>query len=172
MNRVDIERLRAIAAALPIPAPWNLDGFLHSLSKQRGRPIQLRPLEGPSATAHTPTGLWVPGPEADHIFYETQTSKPHQDHIVCHELSHMILRHQRDPQQPGHYLNNKVFAELDPALVASARARTSYGFIEEREAETLATIILGEEQMVSPHHHTDADASAAQRWDPLLGFGS
>ncbi len=171
MNRANIERLRAIAATLPIPAPWDLDGFLQALSEQRGRKIQLRPLEG-SSTTHTPTGLWIPGPEADHIFYETQTSKPHQDHIVCHELSHMILRHQPDPQQPGHYLAKKVFAELDPALVASARARTSYGLIEEQEAETLATMIHGEEQADSAQPHTDPDASAAQRWDPLLGFDS
>lgn len=71
MNRAELERLQAIVDALAVPVPWSLSTFVAALSAQRGRPIQLHPLEGPT-TADTPTGLWVPSREADYIFTRQQ----------------------------------------------------------------------------------------------------
>lgn len=167
MDGTDLERIEAVAAALPVPVPWSLDTFVDALSDQRRRAIHLRPLEGPGGV-DMPTGLWVPTPEVDHVFFETSTSVPHQEHIICHELAHMILRHEPDPTQPGHYLR-RVFEQIDPGLIEAARARTSYRLVEEQEAETLATLILGgaTRQLHTP---PNAEPGSGHEWDALLGF--
>lgn len=170
MNRAELERLQAIVDALAVPVPWSLSTFVAALSAQRGRPIQLHPLEGPT-TADTPTGLWVPSREADHIFYETATSLPHQEHIVCHELGHMVLRHQPDPERPGRYLHSRLFHQVAPELVEIARARTSYRDAKEQEAETFATLILrGATSRVRTG--TAPPSPAALQWSSVLGFDS
>lgn len=169
MNRSQHERLAGIVATLPVPAPWDLQVFLQALGEQRDRPILLHPIAG-SRTTDTPTGLWLPTFEADHIFYEHQTSKPHQDHIVCHEVGHMVLRHQPDPANPGHYLRRKVFQHLDTELVDLVRARTSYQLVEEQEAETVATLILDKNK--NSRSAANLCGTPAAAWDSLLGFDS
>ncbi|MBA4864052.1 hypothetical protein H1V43_22375 [Streptomyces sp. PSKA54] len=71
----------------------------------------------------------------DHIFVEDATSPLHRDHIVLHEISHMLLGH--TPRQTL----TPAFRHLDAELVRGVLGRTSYETEEERSAETLAGLI-------------------------------
>jgi len=169
VNRSDLQRLKAIVAQLPLPKPWNLGTFLEALGHQRNRPIDVRPLELDGATAaDMPSGLWISTATADYIFYEPRTSPPHREHCICHEVGHMVLRHQADLNRPGQYLH-RVFEHIDPALLHAARARTSYRFIEEQEAEMFATLILdgAGDQRRTPK---SVKSSTAQEWHSALGL--
>lgn len=88
-----IERLRRDVAplvdAFTLPSPWNLASFVRSVGQERGRPILLLPTD----TAGSMCGLWVATDHADYIAYEQSTSGFHRDHIVLHELGHIILGH-------------------------------------------------------------------------------
>jgi len=173
VNRSDLqrlkERLKAIVAELPLPNPWNLETFLEALGHQRNRPIIVRPIEldGPTP-ADMPSGLWIPRQTEDYIFYEPRTSRPHRQHCICHEVGHMVLRHKSDPNRPGQYLH-RVFENIDPALLDAARARTSYRFIEEQEAEMVATLIL---DGAGDHRRTprSVKSSTARQWHSALGL--
>jgi Zn-dependent peptidase ImmA (M78 family) len=60
------------------------------LSERRGRPIVLVPLQ---MRAFDPCGVWFASVDTDFICYEANTSKHHQEHIIAHELGHMICCH-------------------------------------------------------------------------------
>lgn len=163
----ELSLLQEIADALPIPRPWSLDEFIANLSARRDRPIHVHPMVSSTAATDLPTGLWVPSPDADWIFAEQNTSAPHREHIVCHELAHMILRHEPDPEHPGEYLG-RVFDGLDPDLVAEALARTSYQLPQEQDAEVLATLIIGGPAAGPPT--TPEQQPEVRQWDAVLGF--
>src|SRR5687768_12297856 len=42
----------------------------------------------------TEFGYWLKGPVHDYIFYDCATAKVHQDHIIMHELGHILLGHE------------------------------------------------------------------------------
>ncbi|MBA5224538.1 MULTISPECIES: hypothetical protein [Streptomyces] len=82
--------------------------------------------------------MWLATDKADHILHEEATSPLHRDHIVLHEVSHMLLGH-------SSLLNGGVvgalFTEVDPTAVTAMLGRTSYGTGDERDAEVLAGLI-------------------------------
>jgi hypothetical protein len=126
-------RLRALDGL-----PWHVDAYALArwLAERRGRPIILRPLAGSG-----PCGVWVPLPTADHVFYEQHTSPLHQEHIILHELSHLILGH-----RPG-ALSDMAAAQLllphlTPELVRAVLQRSAYADDQEQEAEVFASLLL------------------------------
>ncbi|WP_372410178.1 toxin [Streptomyces luteireticuli] len=91
--------------------------------------------------AKSPCGIWLATNEADFIVVEANTSRLHRDHIIAHELAHMLCGHRDstglDPTGFGYLLPN-----LDPQRVREILGRTSYSSTEEQEAETVASLIL------------------------------
>jgi hypothetical protein len=125
-------------------ATLNLSGYSSvfdlgaDLSYLRGRPLRFVAM---SMEAPQPCGLWVATHAQDFIIYETCTSRPHQHHIIAHELAHMICCHRRVRalDDNGAQL---LFPDLDPRLVHDMLQRSSYSEPEEQEAEMLASLIL------------------------------
>lgn len=138
-ERLDDVRRRCEEAlhALDLPRPFTLEALCGSLEADRGRPLRLLPLPIDSAS---PCGLWVSTNEADYVFHQTVTSGLHQEHIVLHELAHMILGHDV-AHEAAEDLRTELVPKLDPNVVASVLARTSYSSAQEQEAETLADLI-------------------------------
>jgi hypothetical protein len=99
----------------------------------------------------TPCGLWLSTPKADYVFHQVATSPLHQEHIILHELSHMIFDHAA-VREPAEGPRTRLLPALDPDMVATILARTSYTSEQEQEAETLADLIGGRAQRrrVSP----------------------
>jgi len=121
-------RLRGVR----IPQPFDLDVFCREVEAQRGRPLLRRAV--PGLGSYAPCGLWIGTPTADHVFYDAGTSPLHAEHIVLHELAHILS---------GHGLDAALFPDLDPELVARTLGRAAYTTVQEREAEMMASLIRG-----------------------------
>jgi hypothetical protein len=125
-------RLRGIR----VPRPFDLDAFCAEVAASRGRPLVRRPVPGLSAEA--PCGMWIATDKADHVFYDPGTSPLHAEHIVLHELAHILCGHTGADGALA-----KLFPDLDPATVTRVLGRVSYTCEQEREAEMVASLIRG-----------------------------
>nr|WP_296064373.1 hypothetical protein [uncultured Actinoplanes sp.] len=129
-------RCEARLRGLRIPSPFDLDAFCDEVAARRGRPLVRQAVPGLSAEA--PCGLWVGTGRADHVFYDPGTSPLHAEHIVLHELAHILSGHSgRDAGLA------RLFPDLDPATVRRVLGRVSYTTAQEREAEMMASLIRG-----------------------------
>jgi len=124
---------------LDIPSPFQVRELCGRLAARRGRALTLRPLD---LRADGPCGLLVATTTADYIFYEARTSAPHQEHIILHEVGHLLCEHHTAPVL-GDAATELLLPNLDPAMVRAVLGRTHYSAVEEQEAELIATIILG-----------------------------
>ncbi len=131
------QRCKRTLRSLDIRPPLRVPVLCDRLGARRGRPIRLVPYPLP---VPGPTGLWLASPTADYLLYQQHTSIAHQDHIVLHEVGHMIAEH--DSVE----LDEATWSLLDPnalrIAIGHALHRTCYDTEREREAETVATIIL------------------------------
>jgi hypothetical protein len=122
---------------LRIPEPFDLDAFCRQIESRRGRRLLRRPVPGLSSGA--PCGIWVGTAEADHVFYDPGTSPLHAEHIVLHELAHILSGHRLvEDDAPA-----RLFPDLDPATVTRMLGRVAYTTAQEREAEMMASLIRG-----------------------------
>ena len=72
---------------------WHNFSFLHfvkAVEEFRGRAIRLWPIPIPAPLQF---GLWLAGRETDYIFFESNTAGVHQNHIISHEIGHILLGH-------------------------------------------------------------------------------
>lgn len=125
---------------MTLPEPFDLGELCEMVSAHRGRPVHVRGLPGPAARAR-PHGLWIAAADDDWIFVEPVTSPLHWQHIVLHELAHMICCHPA-AELPEIAMMTRLFPDLSPGTVRAVLGRTSYQSDCEREAETLASLIL------------------------------
>jgi hypothetical protein len=127
------ERCRALVDTLDIPEPFDLGEFCHRLERRRGRPILMVAI---TAVHGTPCGMWVSTARADYIFHERSTSPLHRQHIIMHEIGHMLFDH-----RPGTGPSELLLPDLDPELVDRMLGRTAYDCEQELEAETFADLM-------------------------------
>lgn len=143
-------RCEAIASQLPLTRPFDAPELCRRVARRRGRPIHLMPVTGLSE-AH---GLWLATDSTDLIFYEGGTAPPHQDHIILHELGHLLCEHYRaDVPRLDHI--RPLLPNLDTKLIRTMLARTSYQAAEEQEAELLASVIRQRAETLAPGNDTD-----------------
>lgn len=130
-------RCRRLLNDLGIQPPLDVAELCRRVGEQRGRPVRLvaHPIPVPG-----PYGVWIATASADYIVYQRETSKAHQNHIILHELGHLMAGHTGDEQDDAVLAG--LYSDLDPEAVRRALRRTSYDSAHEREAETVATIIL------------------------------
>ncbi|OSP41394.1 hypothetical protein B7767_21070 [Streptomyces sp. 13-12-16] len=121
--------------ALGIQPPLRIDELCRRLGEHRGRPIRLLPYSLPIPG---PFGMWLATESTDYILYQRETSRIHQDHIILHEVGHILANHHSHQEE----LAQPVLPGLSPDVVKRALRRTSYDEEHEREAELVATIIL------------------------------
>ncbi|MFD7555849.1 hypothetical protein ACFV9E_15100 [Streptomyces sp. NPDC059835] len=131
------KRCRSILRELGVTAPLRVPELCRLLGEHRGRPIRLIPYSLP---VPGPYGLWIAGAQADFIFYQKETSQAHQDHIVLHEVGHILAGHGSDESEDAVW--QEVLPDLSIEVINRALRRTSYAEEREREAELVATIIL------------------------------
>lgn len=144
-----MKRIDKLVTQLPIPRPWDRTTFVENVAALRGRPITListADLELP-VTPDSACGIWLMRDSEDVIIYEAATSEYHIDQIVCHELGHMLLDHDRaagtsEGARAPDPLLRSAFPDLDPATVRAVLGRSDYGDRLEREAETFATLVM------------------------------
>jgi hypothetical protein len=155
-----------VVRRLHLPDPFSVAALCDSISAQRGRALYLHPLEKPEGVLDMPCGMWVATDVADHVFFEEQTSTFHQEHIILHELAHMIC---------GHTIG-MLGDDFDPAAVGeqngdefarTALLRASYNTEQEQEAELVATLILERGKQLTGGGLSESE----RRLGKALGFG-
>lgn len=122
---------------VPLPNPWDANEFLNQLERRRGREIDLCAVPWTSGDS---TGAWKRNADHDLIAYAANTTSIHQDHIILHEVGHMVFDHRGQC-----VLSERQARRLAPHLRPAAFAHllnTASHRIEEAEAETFATMIL------------------------------
>jgi hypothetical protein len=129
-------RCQEIVDGLDIPDPFSIRELVRQLGQRRGRPIHLVPLSLP---AGEPCGVWVSTRDFDVIFYEVDTSPLHQEHIIAHELGHLLCEHGAPTIDVD--VSRQLLPDLDPQLVQRILNRTTYSAVEERQAEVVASLI-------------------------------
>jgi Zn-dependent peptidase ImmA (M78 family) len=120
-----------------LPNPWDANEFLNQLERHRGREIDLCAVPWSFGDG---TGAWKRAADYDLIAYAANTTSIHQDHIILHEVGHMVFDHRGRcvlSQQQAH----RLAPHLQPAAFAHLLNGTSHRS-EEAEAETFATMIL------------------------------
>ncbi|HEY0719373.1 MAG TPA: hypothetical protein VGD68_17300 [Streptosporangiaceae bacterium] len=137
-------RCRARLRQLALPDPFDLTELCRSVSASRGRPLHVRGIPGP-ATRARPCGIWIATAGEDWIFVDQQTSPLHRQHIVLHELAHILCGHTA-AELPENEMLRRLFPDLSPAMVTTVLSRTSYQSESEQEAELLASLILARAQ--------------------------
>ncbi len=137
-----LRRMRAACEALldglRVPEGGDIRQLCEHLGARRGRPIRLLPIELQCPHLY---GLWLATDVADLIVYEAHTSKPHQEHIIAHELSHMICGHHSGGTM-GDGTAGQLFPDINPDVVRGMLRRSGYSDHDEQEAETMASLIL------------------------------
>ncbi|HEV2953904.1 MAG TPA: hypothetical protein VG015_07420 [Candidatus Dormibacteraeota bacterium] len=125
-------------AVLPISDPLNIETFAASIAQRRGRPLEILPMEGVGGGT---LGAWIAidNPPRDLIVYEAATSALHQEHIILHELCHLVCDH--GPRAVGSDVPRLLFPDLQSDLVRGVLNRQAYSTVDELEAELLATLI-------------------------------
>ncbi len=132
-------RCRLTAGSLPLPDPFDVQQFVQLLATARGRPITVLPVP---SRPHGPCGLLAVTDEVDYILYTTDTSPMHQQHILLHEIAHLLCEHHKTPAgAEGGSPEGDLFSRLPADLVRRVLGRSAYSQPQEQEAELLASLI-------------------------------
>lgn len=131
-------RVKQLINELELPPGFDIEELCRRLGERRGRPIHLLALSMPP---DSPCGMWVSTPAFDAIFYAADTSRTHQELIISHEIGHILCGHVSAPVL-SEETARLLLPDLDPALVQRTLGRTNYTGQQEREAETMGTLLL------------------------------
>lgn len=154
-------RCQARLDELDLPRPFDVRTLCADLGRRRGRLVELVEMTLPPGA---PSGLWLSTGERDYIVYEHATSPLHREHIILHELSHMLCGH-TSPSALGEERVSRLFPRLDPGMIRRVLGRAGYSSEEEQEAEMLASMILrrAERYRRAPRVADPADADNLRR---------
>jgi len=145
---------------LPVPDPFDLDEFCRRLVEQRGRPLTLH--EMPALGPDSPSGVWVATDRADHVFVDEGARPLHREHIVLHEIGHLVADHESAPVL-GPEDTALLMPDLDREMVARVLGRSRYSQEEERDAELMATLIAQRAgRSIAPHEDAEVEALRAR----------
>lgn len=140
-RRSQLKRLRKDGARriaeLDLPEGADVAELCRYLGEIRNRPITLVPMQMP---ASQPCGMWVAARDEDLIFYDANTTSAHQEHIILHELGHIICCH-RGAGWLDEASARLLFPNLDPDLVRDMLLRATYDDVQEQEAEVIAYLL-------------------------------
>jgi hypothetical protein len=130
-------RCRRLLRDLGVQPPTDVAELCRRLGAHRGRELRLMPY--PLAVPG-PFGVWFETDDVDVIAYQSETSRAHQDHIVLHEVGHVVAGHGGDSPVDG---DEQVLPDVPTSGRLRRLRRTCYDATNEREAELIASI-LGE----------------------------
>jgi hypothetical protein len=145
-----------ILNTLEISEPFDIQQLCARLGDRRGRRIYLTALD---ITADMPCGMFVSTSRFDAIFYRADTSRPHQEHIIGHEIGHLLCQHTTAPVTDSEAIR-LLLPDLDPALVQRMLSRSGYDATEEREAEIIASLISRKASRAAATHQPNPPRAA------------
>ncbi|MFJ4912917.1 hypothetical protein [Streptomyces sp. NPDC088726] len=132
-------------AEIDLSVPFSIEGLRRALSDIRGQPLYLHPFPFQAALPKT-CGIWLGTSVDDHIFFEQHTSRLHQEHIVLHEIGHMLFDHHTLGAESEVAL--ALLSDLSPHLIKRFLTRANYDTWQEQEAEMFASIVRTEVERI------------------------
>ena len=123
-----------------VPPSGLVEDLVETVSVSASRQVTLIPYD---LGRGEPTGLWIATAAADYIVYPVSASPAERTAIICHELSHILLRH--EPEGEAARLSELaavVAPDIDPSIAQRMLARHGYRQDVEVEAEILATRLV------------------------------
>ncbi|MFE2926676.1 hypothetical protein [Streptomyces goshikiensis] len=159
-----IGRMRTMRDCRKYVRSLRLDPYssAHELCDQigsaRGRPIRMIEARLP---VPGPMGVWVCRTDDDVVIVQDLAVGVHRDHIVLHELAHILCEHEGERYRP----DEPALSALDgvPEGGAVVRFRSVHDSAAEREAELLAAAFA--------ECAIDDQAEARVAWDVQRYFG-
>ena len=152
---------RRLLRELEVPAPVDPTTLCARLGQARGRGIELVGRALPPGAAW---GVLVIYPHKDQILYQTETTVPHQHHIIFHELIYLLR---------GHLTTQGASPTTVCGALQSAgngvRGTSLYARWQEWEAETGATILSESAFARSSPPGYAPRTNAERRLDAALG---
>jgi hypothetical protein len=148
---------------MDIIPPLRVDVLCERLGQRRGRPIRLLPYSLPMPG---PFGLWLDAGTADYIVYQAETTRMHQDHIILHEVGHILADHESDDTDEDYW--REAMPDLSPEMIRRALRRTHYDTDQEQQAELVATIIMEWASVIDHTTPRRVESQAAQRIQSAL----
>lgn len=108
-------RLGDATRTVPLPGPWDVNEYLARVAAHRGRSISLRPVPADVLAENgcRGAGLWVARRYDDMIVFDSGATGRNADHIILHEVGHMLLGH-----GPSDIAEDPPAVTLAPALAA------------------------------------------------------
>lgn len=170
-NDLQLRRgVKQLLRELQITPPLDVRVLCDRLARRRERPIRLVPYPLPVPGAF---GLWVGTTDADYVLYQKDTTTAHQEHIILHEVGHIISGHNSDETDDDIW--GQIFPDIPPEIVHRALRREGYGPEVEREAEMVATVIkewatLLDQLKFSPDRATDTAQRLRGAFDDHQGW--
>lgn len=147
-------RVDALVAEIGLPAPWDMNEFLDRLERHRGRDIDLCAV---SWTSGDSSGAWHANPDHDVIAYASNTATVHQDHIILHEIGHLISAH-RGRCVLSEQEAQRLAPDLAPAAFVHLLDRVSTR-ADEQEAELIAVLLHQRALRHRPQLAADSDTT-------------
>ncbi|MER7411996.1 MULTISPECIES: hypothetical protein [Streptomyces] len=129
------------------PLPLRVTTLCALLAEQRGTPIKLLEWELP---ANGPFGVLLSRQHEDVIVYQAKATRAHQEHIILHEVGH-IIAYDLAGERPGRL-----------------HLRNHYSDRDERDAEIVASTLM--HQALSMHRQAQR-YGLDEPWRPSV-FGS
>ncbi|ARE73056.1 toxin [Streptomyces sp. NPDC059558] len=165
-RRSQLKKLRKAGARriaeLDLPQVTDVAELCRHLGEVRDRPITLVPMQMPSSH---PCGMWVAARDEDLIFYDANTTGAHQEHIILHELGHIICCH-RGAGGLDEAAARLLFPNLDPELVRDMLLRATYDDVQEQEAEIIAYLLSQRMGDAEQRHGTEPAAEPGKDGNP------
>lgn len=134
MDRKLWRRCRKLADGLELPEPFDPDEFVRAVAAGRNRPIELLPAR---TIVGGLCGLVMSTDRTDYILLPANTSALHRQHILLHEIGHLVCGH----AGIGAVDVGALLPTLSPGLVQRVLGRSVYTDVQEQEAELLATFV-------------------------------
>lgn len=150
-------RCEMILGHMDLTHPFSLDTLCARIADRRGRPILLHPLPREAAESGV-CGLWVGTETVDYVFYEAHTTPLHREHIVLHELGHILFGH--------HSLEGEETDGRAPVVLG----RTNYTTRQEQEAEMLASMIRTHTSGTGGSRPAAGPRGALARLESAMGY--
>ncbi|MEU6484881.1 hypothetical protein [Streptomyces sp. NPDC046887] len=130
---------RRFVRDLGLPPADSIRDLLPHVEKRSGHPIRVVP--NPLGGTQGVCGVWIrTGAGVDYIFVDEKTSRAHQDHIIAHELAHILCDHHGAlTPAPAVVMTDQLITTLAPETVRTMLGRSDYTYQDEREAELIGS---------------------------------
>lgn len=170
MREITHRECAEFVRGLDLPPVASIRDLLPHIEERSGRPLRLEAAP-PEWDEDAVCGMWWRTVDTDFIFVVEETSRSHQDHIIAHEVAHILRNHHATELPAPAPLPKRVVSRLDPDMVRSVLGRTRYTHQDEREAELIATLLQHRIHRPGAPTEAPADQTIDRISRTLLGRG-